>query len=302
MTMDYNAAKIYVNVVEQGSFSGAAKILSTPVSTVSRKVSELEESLELRLLERSTRQLRLTESGEVFYEFAQRSIAEAEAGLLALQNSKQDLEGTLRLSIAFHFEPIWPVLKGFKEKYPNVKMVIQSYPGSIDFIADGLDIAVVRTPTQNPNHIVRKLGGSGRKVVATPDYIERYSQPARPSDLQSHECLTIGLPKPEKAWIIDGGHYPVSSNFVSNDYRMIKYLCMQSQGIANLPTGLCIREINKGTLVELFDSRTDDDVEFQLVYPSRRLISSITRAFIDHCMEYVNDRTTDEWYMTVDMP
>lgn len=300
--MDYNAAKIYVAVVSQGSFSGAAKALKMPVSTVSRKVSELEESMELRLLERSTRHLRLTEPGEVFYEFAERSIAEAEAGLLALQNSKEDLEGTLRLSIAFHFEPIWPVLKGFKEKYPNVKMVIQSYPGAIDFIADGLDIAIVRTPTQNPNHVVRKLGGSGRKVVAAPDYIDSHGQPTFPSELQNHECLTIGLPKPEEAWIIDGEHYPVSSNFVSNDYRMLKYLCMQGQGIANLPTGICVREIDRGTLVEIFDSRTDDDVEFQLVYPSRRLISSITRAFIDHCMEYVDGRTTDEWYMTVDMP
>ena len=73
--MDYNAAKIYVAVVSQGSFSGAAKALKMPVSTVSRKVSELEESMELRLLERSTRHLRLTEPGEVFYEFAERSIA-----------------------------------------------------------------------------------------------------------------------------------------------------------------------------------------------------------------------------------
>ena len=124
--MDYNAAKIYVNVVEQGSFSGAAKILSTPVSTVSRKVSELEESLELRLLERSTRQLRLTESGEVFYEFAQRSIAEAEAGILALANNQQNLEGTLRLSTVIDFEPLWPILKGFQKQYPNINVEVRN--------------------------------------------------------------------------------------------------------------------------------------------------------------------------------
>ena len=198
--MDYNAAKIYVAVVSQGSFSGAAKALKMPVSTVSRKVSELEESMELRLLERSTRHLRLTEPGEVFYEFAERSIAEAEAGLLEgryLQNSKEDLEGTLRLSIAFHFEPIWPVLKGFKDEVPESEngdgVAYQSYPGeAIDFIADGLDIAIVRTPTQNPNHVVRKLGGeSGRKVVAAPDYIDSHGQPTLPSELQNGARLTL---------------------------------------------------------------------------------------------------------------
>ncbi len=144
--MDFNAAKIYVSVVEQSSFSGAAKALNMPVSTVSRKVSELEESLELRLLERSTRNLRLTEPGEVFYDYAQRSIEEAEAGFLALKDKQQDLKGKLRISIPLGFEPWWPFVEGFQDKYPLVNVEVISQSASVDFVNDGVDVALLFVP------------------------------------------------------------------------------------------------------------------------------------------------------------
>lgn len=300
--MDYNAAKIYVNVVEQGSFSGAAKILSTPVSTVSRKVSELEESLELRLLERSTRQLRLTESGEVFYEFAQRSIAEAEAGFLALANNQQNLEGTLRLSIVTNFEPLWPILRGFQEQHPNVNIEVRNHLGSVDFVADGVDAAVVTTPVINPNYVVREIGKADRVLVATQEYLTRHGTPTHPDELVYHNCLSIGNVNQEVSWTFDGVAYPITPKFKANNIRLVKYFALQNMGIANIPPTMCRTELENGQLIELFKPEDGNNITFKLVYPGRRLLSSITRAFIDYFLKNIENKKTADWYRTVDMP
>lgn len=300
--MDFNAAKIYVNVVEQGSFSGAAKILNTPVSTVSRKVSELEERLELRLLERSTRQLRLTEAGEIFYEHAQRSIEEAEAGLLALENNQQDLEGTLRLTTVTNFEPFWPILKGFQEKYPKVNIEVNNYHGPVDFVADGVDVAVVTVPISNPNYVVREIGNADRVVVATQDYLTYHGTPTHPDELIGHNCLSIGNVNQDVTWTFDGKSYPITSKLKANNIRLIKYFALQGMGIANIPPTMCRTELENGKLLELFKPEDGKNITFKLVYPSRRLLSSITRAFIDYFLESIENKETKDWFRTVDMP
>ncbi|MGR5435211.1 LysR substrate-binding domain-containing protein [Vibrio owensii] len=300
--MDYNAAKIYVNVVEQGSFSGAAKILGTPVSTVSRKVSELEESLELRLLERSTRQLRLTESGEVFYEFAQRSIAEAEAGILALANNQQNLKGTLRLSTVTDFEPLWPILKGFQKQYPNINVEVRNCHGSVDFVADGVDVAVVTVPISNPSYVVRELGNAVRVLVATPNYLVHHGTPSHPEELVNHNCLSIGNVNQDVTWTFNGITYPSNPRFKANNLRLVKYFALQGMGIANIPPGMCQTELESGQLIELFKPEDGNNITFKLVYPSRRLLSSITRTFIDYFLKSIENRKMEDWCRTVNMP
>ncbi|WP_373944032.1 LysR substrate-binding domain-containing protein [Vibrio chagasii] len=300
--MDYNAAKIYVAVVSQGSFSGAAKALKMPVSTVSRKVSELEESMELRLLERSTRHLRLTEPGEVFYEFAERSIAEAEAGLLALDKNQQNLEGTLRLSIVTNFEPLWPILRGFQEQYPNINIEVRNYLGSVDFVADGVDAAVVTAPVSNPNYVVREIGNADRVLVATQEYLNRHGTPTHPDELVDHSCLSIGNVNQEVSWTFGGVAYPITPKFKANNIRLVKYFALQNMGIANIPPTMCRTELENGQLIELFKPEDGNNITFKLVYPSRRLLSSITRTFIDYFLKSIENKKTTDWYRTVDMP
>lgn len=300
--MDFNAAKIYVSVVDQGSFSAAAKVLDTPVSTVSRKVSELEEKLELRLLERSTRQLRLTEAGEVFYEHAQRSIEEAEAGLLALDNNQQNLEGTLRLSIVTNFEPFWPILKGFQEKYPKINIEVRNHLGPVDFVADGVDAAVVTVPISNPNYVVRKIGNADRVLVATQEYLTRHGAPKHPDELVDHNCLTIGNVNQDVTWRFDGKDYQITPKLKANNIRLVKYFALQGMGIANIPPTMCRTELENGRLIELLKPEDGNNITFKLVYPSRRLLSSITRTFIDYFLESIENKEVTDWFRTVDMP
>ena len=120
--MDLNSARIFVNVVDKGSFSSAARQMKIPVSTVSRRVAELESSLNVRLLERSTRKLRLTEAGATLHEFVSRGVEEMDAGLLALAEREQDLRGRLRLSMPPSFEPMWTLLDNFQALHTNIEI------------------------------------------------------------------------------------------------------------------------------------------------------------------------------------
>ncbi|GEM79016.1 LysR family transcriptional regulator [Vibrio superstes] len=300
--MDYNAARIYVSVVEQGSFSGAAKVLNTPVSTVSRKVSELEAQLELRLLERSTRQLRLTEAGQVFYEHAQRSIVEAEAGILALDSQQQNLKGTLRLSIMHNFESMWPILKSFQEQYPKVNIEVRDHHGFIDFVADGVDVAIVTVPIQNPNYVVREIAVADRVLVATKEYLSHHGTPTHPDELVDHSCLSIGSVNQDVTWTFDGKSYPIRPKLKASNIRMVKYFALQGIGIANIPPALCKTELESGQLIELFKPEDGRGITFKLVYPSRRLLSSITRTFIDHFLAEIENKEGKDWFRSVDMP
>ncbi|WP_117232911.1 LysR family transcriptional regulator [Vibrio maerlii] len=301
MTIDYNAAKIYVSVVELGSFSGAAKALNIPVSTVSRKVSELEAGLELRLLERSTRSLRLTDSGETFYEFAQRSIEEAEAGLLAVMNQQQELKGKLRISLPINFEPWWPVLESFQDKYPLVDLEVTCQPNNVDFVNDGIDVALVLLPVTNPNYIVREICLSTRVIVASPHYLEQHGKPNSPEELASHSCISVGTANQDVSWMFDGKAYPITPILKSNDFRLMKYFALQGKGIANIPPAVCARELEAGDLVELFEVDDGQDITFKLVYPRKKLLPSITRVYIDHCIDWINAHENGAWLKTVGM-
>lgn len=299
MGIDFNAARFFVAVVEQGSFSGAARALNSPISTVSRKVGELEESLELRLLERSTRNLRLTDSGALLYEHAKRGIDEADSGVLALKNQREELRGKLRISLPVGFDSWWPVITAFADRHPKVELEILSLHGAVDFINDGIDVAFMAVPVNNPNYIVRKLGHPVRALFASPDYIEKNGVPKTAEDLEHHDCLSKGMVNEEVFWTIDGKSYPIHPTFKATDFRLLKYLSIQGRGVANLPISICGLDVDEGRLVRMFDTDDGGDIVLKLVYPRRRLLSTITRAYIEFCMGWIE--SNEDWNQSVFM-
>lgn len=299
MGIDFNAARFFVAVVEQGSFSGAARTLKSPLSTVSRKVGELEESLELRLLERSTRNLRVTDAGELFYEHAKRGIDEADSGVLALKNQREELKGKLRISLPVNFDSWWPIINAFSDRHPKVDLEILSMHGNIDFINDGIDVAFMVVPVCNPNYIVRELAAPERALYVSPEYIELNGAPETPEDLAHHKCLSIGDVKDEVVWLINGQTYTIQPAIKATDFRLLKYLTIQGRGVANMPLSICGLDVEEGRLVRLFDADDGKGVVLKLVYPRRRLLSTITRAYIEFCMEWVE--TNEDWNTSVFM-
>lgn len=163
--MDFNSAALFVKVVQYGSFSEAARRTNTPVATVSRWIAELEKDLGIRLLERSTRHLRMTLAGTTFYEYAVRGFEAFETGLSILEDQQQELTGTLRLSLPPAFLPMQQLLQDFQACYCKVKLEIFITERKINLIEDGIDVALRVGELKDNQTIARKLGEYGSNAI-----------------------------------------------------------------------------------------------------------------------------------------
>lgn len=293
--MDYNAAKIFTYVVNNGSFSGASKELGIPVSTVSRKVSELEEQLQSRLLERSTRQLRLTDSGSTFFEFASRSLEALNLGLQSVQDQQEELSGSLRLELPPNFEPWWFVIHDFQKLHPNVNIKVAHSATHLDFIEDGLDVAIRFGEIKSETVIARKIATSQRKLVASPEFIAKYGEPKDIDDLKNFRCLVMSDIHSETYWELNGQQIKITPYSVSSDFQYIRYMTLNAQGIGNLPPGYYLQGIKEGTLVPILEDYEQPIADVFVTYPSRNQLSRITRAFIDFSIEYAEKNQNNLW-------
>lgn len=188
--MDFNSAALFVKVVQYGSFSEAARRTNTPVATVSRWIAELEKDLGIRLLERSTRHLRMTLAGTTFYEYAVRGFEAFETGLSILEDQQQELTGTLRLSLPPAFLPMQLLLQDFQARYCKVKLEIFITERKINLIEDGIDVALRVGELKDNQTIARKLGEYSHQLVASPDFLEKYGEPSQPEQLLTMPCAS----------------------------------------------------------------------------------------------------------------
>lgn len=281
--MDYNSARIFVNVASKGSFSSAARYMGVPVATVSRRVAELESSLGVRLLERSTRKLRLTEAGEVLYEFASRGVEEMEAGLLALSEKEQNLKGRLRLSLPPNFEPMWSFLDDFQELHPNIEIDLFVSDRRLDFIEDGIDVALRIGDVASQSAVARPLMAYRHRVVASPKLLAAYSFKS-PQDIISKKCAAWGKKDQMIIWSLGSEKIAINPFIRANDYSHMRYLALSHRCITELPPFFCEKYIESGELVEVLPDYPMPEQQVSLVYPGRKQMPRITRVFIDYCV------------------
>lgn len=290
--MDLNCARIFVAVVTKGSFSAAAQMLNIPIATVSRKVAELEADLNLRLLERSTRKLRLTEAGATLYEFASRGVEEMEAGLLTLSEKEHDLRGRLRLSVPPSFEPMWSLLDDFQTLHSNIEIDLFVSERRLDFIEDGVDVALRIGDVASQSAVARLLMTYRHKLVASPDYVEHLAL-ASPEDILLCRCAAWGQKNSRISWKLGDELLSIEPYIRSNDYLHMRYLAVKGKCLTELPPFFCQKFLDSGELVEVLPNFQMPEQQVNLVYPSRKSLSRITRVFIDYCVdnfEYVMPR------------
>lgn len=300
MAMDrFQALTAFAKVVESGSFVRAAERLGISVSAVSRHVSDLEAHLDVRLLNRTTRRLSLTESGGVFYEHCVQLLADLDEAERSASASAITPRGTLRLSAAVTFgeRHLAPAIGDFVERYPDMRFDVELSDRVVDLVDEGFDAAVRIGAIGSQNLVGRTIGQTRMVCCAAPAYLERRGEPKRPEDLAGHECLTYEYASQRNTWRFrerDGStrQVKVSGAVHANSGRFLEALALEGRGIAYEPDFIVGPEVRAGGLVPILLAFQMPPSTIQLVYPSRRHLSAKVRAFADFLRERF---ATAEW-------
>lgn len=287
---------IFVAVVESGSFSRAAEQLGQANSAVSRAVKKLETKLGVSLLNRTTRQLSLTEEGERYFRRVQLILQEMAAAENEVMEHQHTPRGLLRIDAAtpvvLHF--LMPMIKPFRERYPEVTLSLVSSETFINLIERKVDVAIRVGTLTDSSLRARPLFKSSRRMIASPAYLAKQGTPQSVDDLKHHTCLGFTEPDSLNVWPIaceDGQLYEITSGISSNSGETLKYLCLSGNGIACLSDYMTDKEIASGELFEvLADKRLPVEMPFSAVYYSDRAVSTRIRAFVDFLSEYVKQR------------
>ncbi|WLI78641.1 DNA-binding transcriptional regulator YafC [Kosakonia sp. H02] len=285
---------IFVAVVESGSFSRAAERLGQANSAISRSVKKLENKLGVNLLNRTTRQLSLTEEGERYFRRVQTVLQEMAAAENEVMENKSVPRGTLRIDAAtpvvLHF--LMPLIKPFRERYPEISLSLVSSETFINLIERKVDVAIRVGKLTDSSLRARPLFKSYRKIIASPDYIAHHGKPETAEALRDHVCLGFTEPASLNIWPVasaDGQLLEVTPEISSNSGETLKHLCLSGNGIASLSDYMIDKELASGELVELLtDKLLPVEMPFSAVYYSDRAVSTRIRAFIDFISEHMS--------------
>ena len=291
--IDKNAMALYVKVVENNSFSRTAEREGTPVSTVSRKISELEKALGVRLLERSTRRLRMTEIGQDYYERCRRGLEEFETANLMVSDQQAEVSGRLRLSVPPSLSDvvIIPLIEAFQALYPNAIVNCLVTDRHVNHIEDGIDISLRVGDLKDSSLVARRLLRYRSVLVASPGYLERAGAPSHPNELSLHALIAFSRWDPVVTWTLenDGETHKVNvqPRIAINDYAGVQSAVINGLGISEIPQILCGPGLEDGRLVEVMPTWQFAPVTLSVIYPSNRNLSRLVRLFKDFCVERI---------------
>lgn len=285
---------IFVSVVENGSFSQAAEQLQLANSSVSRAIKKLEKKLGVSLLNRTTRQLSLTDEGKHYFNRIQHALQEMTAAENELMESKLRPSGLLRIDAAtpvvLHL--LMPMIKTFRMRYPEITISLISSESYINLIERKVDIAIRAGKLADSSLRARLLFSSRRKIVASPEYLQQFGVPQTIDELQNHLCLGFTEPSSLNSWPIperSGQQHTITVGLSSNSGETLKQLCLTGNGITCLSDFMIDKEIASGQLVELFaEQRLPLTMPFHAVYYSDQPVSVRIRIFIDYLIEFLN--------------
>lgn len=280
---DLNEMAIFAVVVSAGSFTKAADKLKLPKSTVSRKVSQLERRIGVRLINRTTRNLKPTETGKVYYQHCLKMLEQAEEADRVVNNMQSEPSGLLRIStpLAFGTPFFVSTIKAFLDQYPKVNIELIADNKSLDMLEQEIDIAFRIGPLADSSLVTRNLGTARLSLCASPTYLAKHGTPARIEDLDQYDC--ISHPGAPWTFIRSGQEVQIEprSRMIANDMEMIKSMALEGMGIAAVPQILLSEDVRNGKLVHLLPDTPFAERTFYLVYPSRREPPSKVMAFTE---------------------
>ena len=284
------AFEIFVTVVSRQGFARAAETLDTSPANVTRYIAELEAHLGTRLLNRHSRKLSLTESGEALYERARAILADVDEAEAVSSSATVRPQGRLRINapVSFgllHLASRWPL---FAQRFPEVELDVSLIDRVVDVVDEGYDMAIRISRAGSSTHAARKLATSRNIVCASPDYLREHGAPATPADLAQHACIVYAYVGAE--WHLqDAAGKPhsvrVRSVMQANNGDTARIAALSGLGVIWQPTFLVGPDLRAGRLVPLLPGYRVPDIDVLAVYPSRRHLSAKVRAMIDFLAE-----------------
>jgi DNA-binding transcriptional LysR family regulator len=283
--MDLNEIMVFARVVQAGSFSGAARLLDMPKSTVSRKVSELEDRVGARLIHRTTRKLGLTDAGRIYYQHGARIVAEMEEADEAVGRMQAAPRGLLRVTAPLGFDMLGPIVAELLRHNPEVQVELVCTDRRVDLVEEGFDVAIRAGALGDSSLVARSLGVLKRVLVAAPGYCKRRGTPRQPADLARHACLVFGAGVAPDVWTLKAGTdeavVRVVPRLTVNDFEIMHDAARAALGIAAMPEFLCADDLAAGRLRRVLPEWSSADAPLHALYPTARHLSPKVAAFID---------------------
>ncbi|PCI63459.1 MAG: LysR family transcriptional regulator [Kordiimonadales bacterium] len=292
--IDLNDMALFAKVAEEGGISAAARALAIPKSRVSRRIAGLEETLGVRLLERTTRAVKLTETGALFFSHCKRITEEAESALQTVNQMVESPRGLLRISVSMsvgHYF-IAPYLGEFLKLYPEIDIQLDLNNRRVDLISEGYDIVVRVGDLDDSSLMSKKIGQARAHLVASPGYLEQYGMPAAPDDLASHQKIIMSDSNNTVQWLLENTDGELQSVDVTptssiNDFTALAALVEADGGIAIMPEYVVRNQVEAGRLVRILPDWRSKVAHYYVIYPSRQGLTKKAEAWITFFAEKI---------------
>jgi DNA-binding transcriptional LysR family regulator len=293
----FAALRVFSQVVESGGFSKAADRLGLSTTAVSRQVADLEAHLQTRLLNRTTRRISLTESGQAFYGRAVQLLQDLQEAEQEASRAAITAHGTIRLTTSLNFgtHRVAPAIAGFLARHPGVKFDVQLSDRIVDLVEEGFDLAIRIGGAGAENLVARKLGETRLVLCAAPEYLAKHGTPETPDDLPRHSCFTYEYNPTRNQWRFhgpDGQEHAVrvAGPVHSNSGDLNSALAARGAGIAFEPDFIVGEDLRAGRLVALLAGYSLPPSPIYALYPTRKHLSAKVRLFVDYLVEQFTAR------------
>lgn len=278
---------VFVETINAGSFTAAAHALGRTTSYVSKAITRLEKRLGIRLLNRTTRTLSLTDAGRAYFQRCNQIVIDAENAERSINQLQETPSGLLRINApgSFGAKYLLEVFAQFMHRYPEVKLEIEFNDRMIDVVAEGYDVVIRVGAIKDSNLVARKFTSSYSVVVASPDYLKRKGTPKQVEELQHHDCIAYSLLPAPNQWVFykDGARSSVTiePRATCNSAEIEVAMVLQGIGITRLPLFTCEKEVASGKLKIILDDYDKIQYDIFAVYPHRQYLTAKVRAFVD---------------------
>lgn len=286
--MDLNDIVVFTKVVETRSFTGAAEQLGLPKSTVSRKLAQLEERLGVRLVQRTTRKLALTDIGEAYYERAARIVSDLQAAEQVVMDMQASPRGRLRVTAPIDLSSLYlgRIIADFNVAHPEVNVELDGSDRVVDLIEESFDLAIRFGPLPESTLIARKLASFQAVLCASPEYLAKHTAPKTVEELEDHDKVLFLPSARMPSWTLNNGDqtYELTrpAKFSSNNLMAVRDAVHAGLGVSALAEFTVACDLHEGRLVRILPEWTSPSLDINAVYPARQNMPPRLSLFLEH--------------------